>query len=181
MLYTPVPGTPLYSQMKEEGRLLDGDLADIHGQWKFNFKHAAISGDLSKKLLDQAFQRDYDRNGPSLYRICRTALEGFKRYKDHPDARVRARFQHDGRTLRTMYSALLWAMEKQMKPTNSAFSERIHELRADIRKHCGRRNPVSLAVGSLMLWTLKREVKRLAAGHTYEPPTFLDRTNWSEA
>src|SRR5215831_16626563 len=47
MLYTPVPGTPLYSQVEREGRLLDVDLADIHGQWKFNFKHPAISRDLS--------------------------------------------------------------------------------------------------------------------------------------
>src|SRR3974377_1767505 len=58
MLYSPVPAPPLYAQIKEEGRLLDVDLADIHGQWKFNFKHAAISGDLSKKVLDWAFQRD---------------------------------------------------------------------------------------------------------------------------
>jgi radical SAM superfamily enzyme YgiQ (UPF0313 family) len=42
MLYTPVPGTPLYREMKEQGRMLDSvDLADIHGQFKFNFKHAA--------------------------------------------------------------------------------------------------------------------------------------------
>ena len=32
MLYTPVPGTPLYFEMAEQGRLLDVDLADIHGQ-----------------------------------------------------------------------------------------------------------------------------------------------------
>ena len=39
MLYTPVPGTPLYQQMEQEGRMLDGvDLADIHGQFKFNFE-----------------------------------------------------------------------------------------------------------------------------------------------
>ena len=37
MLYTPVPGTPLYRDMAGEGRLLDVDLADIHGQYKFNF------------------------------------------------------------------------------------------------------------------------------------------------
>src|SRR3970040_1909492 len=36
MLYTPVPGTPLYQDMKAQGRLLDEvDLADIHGQYKF--------------------------------------------------------------------------------------------------------------------------------------------------
>jgi radical SAM superfamily enzyme YgiQ (UPF0313 family) len=181
MLYTPVPGTPLYSQVEGEGRLLDVDLADIHGQWKFNFKHPAISGDLSKTLLDWAFQRDYERNGPSLYRICRTALEGFKRYKDHPDARVRERFRRDGRTIAAAYSGMLWAMEKQMKRTNADFAGRIRELRAEIREHCGRWNPVPLALGPLMLWTANREAKRLAAGHTYEPPTFLDRTNWSEA
>ena len=37
MLYTPVPGTPLYQEMADQGRLLkDVDLADIHGQYKFN-------------------------------------------------------------------------------------------------------------------------------------------------
>ena len=51
MLYTPVPGTPLFAQMQQEGRMLDDvDLADIHGQFKFNFQHAAISRDESKAL-----------------------------------------------------------------------------------------------------------------------------------
>lgn len=56
MLYTPVPGTPLYQQMSEEGRMLrDVDYADVHGQFKFNFRHAAISRDDSKRFLDWAF------------------------------------------------------------------------------------------------------------------------------
>ena len=42
----------------------DVDLADIHGQFKFNFRHAAISRDESKALLDRAFRRDFERNGP---------------------------------------------------------------------------------------------------------------------
>ena len=82
MLYTPVPGTPLYHEMSEQGRMLDDvDLADIHGQHKFNFQHAAISREDSKRFLDWAFQRDFERNGPSLYRICRTTLQGWRRYK----------------------------------------------------------------------------------------------------
>ena len=61
MLYTPVPGTPLYQQMSEEGRMLrDVDYADVHGQFKFNFKHAAISRDDSKRFLDWAFWRDFE-------------------------------------------------------------------------------------------------------------------------
>jgi radical SAM superfamily enzyme YgiQ (UPF0313 family) len=67
MLYTPVPGTPLYFEMRQQGRLLDVDLADIHGQDKFNFEHAAISREDSNRFLELAFRRDFERNGPSLY------------------------------------------------------------------------------------------------------------------
>jgi len=82
MLYTPVPGTPLYKEMWEQGRMLeDVDLADIHGQDRFNFRHAAISREASKRFLDFAFRRDYERNGPSLYRMSRTLFEGWLRTK----------------------------------------------------------------------------------------------------
>ena len=68
MLYTPVPGTPLYKEMAEQGRMLtDIEFADVHGQYKFNFRHAAISREDSKRFLDWAFWRDFELNGPSLY------------------------------------------------------------------------------------------------------------------
>src|SRR5512142_1853098 len=89
MLYTPVPGTPLYHEMAGQGRLLDVDLADIHGQHAFNFQHAAISREQSTRSLAAAFQRDFERNGPSLFRICRTTFAGWMRYKNHPDRRIR--------------------------------------------------------------------------------------------
>src|SRR5438045_3349060 len=61
MLYTPVPGTPLFAQMTQEGRMLNGvKLADIHGQHAFNFEHAAISREDSKRFLDHAFRRDFE-------------------------------------------------------------------------------------------------------------------------
>ena len=104
MLYTPVPGTPLYREMEEQGRLLDVDLADIHGQDAFNFRHAAISREESRKFLDSAFRWDFERNGPSLFRVCRTTFEGWKRYKNHPDLRVRERFQRETSMLRHVYA-----------------------------------------------------------------------------
>ncbi len=59
MLYTPLPGTPLFAQMTAEGRMRDDvPLADIHGQWKFNWHHPHISWDDSKRFLDKAFRRD---------------------------------------------------------------------------------------------------------------------------
>ena len=75
------------------------DLADIHGQHAFNFQHAAISAKDSKHWLDFAFRRDFERNGPSIYRICRTTLDGWRRYGNDADARVRARFAREARAL----------------------------------------------------------------------------------
>jgi radical SAM superfamily enzyme YgiQ (UPF0313 family) len=179
MLYTPVPGTPLFAQMQQEGRMLDVDLADIHGQYKFNYKHAAISRDESKVFLDWAFRHDFERNGPSLFRICETTFQGWKRYHNDPDLRVRRRFAQEARKLRTTYNAALWAMEKRLRTTNPPISKRIRELRREIESAFGTlTRVVRSVVGPVLLWTSKREDKRLANGVTYEPETFVERRNW---
>jgi hypothetical protein len=180
MLYTPVPGTPLFQQMSEQGRMLgDVDLADIHGQDQFNFQHAAISRADSKHFLDMAFARDFERNGPSLYRMCRTMLQGWRRYREDPDQRVRERFTHDAAKLRTAYNAALWAMEKHLKSVNHEISGEIRALRLEIEKEFGAlASAASRLGGPLLLWASRREEQRLASGWTYEPPTFLERRNW---
>jgi radical SAM superfamily enzyme YgiQ (UPF0313 family) len=183
MLYTPVPGTPLYREMEEQGRMLsDMDPADIHGQFKFNFRHAAISREDSKRFLDWAFWRDFESNGPSLYRMCRTVLNGWQRYKDYPDPRVRERFAREAKKLHSAYNGALWAMEREFKKVNRNVSEQIHKLRREVEKEF----PVvarlsAAALGPILLWTTRREEKRLARGRTYEPPTFLERRNWIPA
>ena len=183
MLYTPVPGTPLYQQMSEEGRMLrDVDLADVHGQFKFNFKHAAISRDDSKRFLDWAFWRDFELNGPSLYRISRTLMAGWKRYKDYPDARVRERFAREMHKLNGVYSSALWAMEHQFRKVDAKVSGQIRNLRQEFKREAGLVSRMMPAVlGPVLLWTTRREERRLAHGKTYEPPTILERTNWVEA
>ncbi len=183
MLYTPVPGTPLYKEMADQGRLLtDVDFADIHGQNKFNFRHGAISRDDSKKFLDSAFWRDFERNGPSLYRMCQTMLQGWQRYKDYPDPRVRERFAREMKKLSSAYNAALWVMEREFKKVNRSVSERIHSLRREVEKE----SPVlarltAALLGPVLLWSARREEKRLASGQTYEPPTFIERRNWVSA
>ena len=183
MLYTPVPGTPLYQEMAEQGRLLsDIDYADVHGQYKFNFRHAAISREDSKRFLDWAFWRDFEKNGPSLYRMCGTMLKGWQRYKDYPDPRVRERFTREMKKLSSAYNAALWVMEKEFKRVNRTVSDRIHKLRREVEKEfpvVARLTAASL--GPILLWSTRREENRLAKGRTYEPPTFIERRNWVSA
>ncbi len=183
MLYTPVPGTPLFAEMSQQGRMLDGvDLADIHGQHAFNFQHAAISRDDSKRFLDGAFRRDFERNGPSIYRICRTTLEGWRRYRNDPDLRVRARFGWEARSLRDGYAAALWAMEKHLRGANVAMSEKVRGLRQEIGREFGLMSRMLTRIlGPVLLWSTKREERRLAAGQTYEPRTIVERRNWTAA
>jgi radical SAM superfamily enzyme YgiQ (UPF0313 family) len=181
MLYTPVPGTPLYREMQDQDRLFsDTDLADIHGQDKFNFRHAAISREESKTFLDGAFRRDFERNGPSLFRVWRTTLAGWKRYKDCPDARVRQRFAWEVRTLKTTAGGLLWAMEHQLRRSNQAVSAQIRALRQDLGREFGFFSRVAAAVlGPVILWSSRREQRRLERGVTYEPETVIERRNWT--
>ena len=182
MLYTPVPGTPLYEEMAEQGRMLDIDPADIHGQFKFNFQHAAISRDDSKQFLDWAFWRDFERNGPSVYRITQTILQGWKRYRNYPDARVRQRFAREMKKVSSAYSAALWVMEREFGNINREVGEEIRAVRKEIEREFPLVARVTRSLlGPILLWTSRREQKRLAAGHTYEPPTILQRRNWVSA
>ncbi len=183
MLYTPVPGTLLYQEMADQDRLLtDADFADMHGQYKFNFRQRAISREGSKRFLDWAFWRDFESNGPSLYRMCQTMLQGWQRYKHYPDPRVRERFRREVKKLSSIYKAALWVMEREFKKVNQGVSERIHKLRREVETEF----PVvarfaAAALGPILLWFTRREENRLASGRTYEPPTFIERRNWESA
>ncbi len=180
MLYTPVPGTPLHAEMNAQGRMLpDVDLADIHGQFKFNFRHAHIDREASKSWLDWAFQRDFEANGPSLFRLIRTMFDGWKRYGQDADARVRARFVADADKLRQGYGAALWAMERYLRDSNPAVSQRVRDLRRQIERECGGLSRVvDRVVGPVLLWSARREAAAYPVGRPLEPKTFVERKNW---
>ena len=181
MLYTPVPGTPLYDEMAQQGRLLDVDLADIHGQNALTFEHPAITREQSKKFLDWAFRWDFERNGPSLFRICRTSFQGWMRYKNHPDMRVRERFRRETRMLRHAYAGVLWAMEHRLMKANRSVALQIRALRKDLEQEFGViAAAASRILGPLLWWTSIREEKRLRAGHRHEPATIIGRRNWAD-
>lgn len=178
MLYTPVPGTPLYAEMESQGRILhEVDLADIHGQFKFNFKHAHLGRDESKSWLDEAFRRDFEVNGPSLFRIMRTTFQGWKRYGRDVDARVRSRFAGVADTVKHGYGAMLWAMERYLRDSNQAVSQRVREVRRQMEDEIGGRL-LNRVAGRVLLWSARRDAALYPAGRLLEPMTFVERRNW---
>jgi radical SAM superfamily enzyme YgiQ (UPF0313 family) len=178
MLYTPNPGTPLYAAHKAAGTLLDESEfppADAHGQYRFNYRHRHIPAGMEEHFLRRAFQRDLEVNGPSLARLIRTLLTGWQKYRRHPDPRIRNRYLREVEPLRTTYAGAVWAMRSQFA-RNTPMAAEMKRLLQDLYKTFGLRTRlIAPLVGRVLLFTLRREEKRLARGWTYEPKTFYEK------
>jgi hypothetical protein len=73
-------------------------------------------------------------------------------------------------------------MERQFRKVDARVSEQIRALREEFKGESGLVSRLMPAVlGPVLLWSTRREERRLARGTTYEPPTILERTNWVEA
>ena len=177
MLYTPPQGTPLYSEFMEKGLLLNDDeidVADIHGQFRFNYRHPHIPAGQETALLLKAFQRDFEVNGPSVIRLIPTMLRGWKRYKNHPNVRIRKRFERELKAMPVFYAAAVWAARAWFED-NLPMAKKMNDMLTSIYREFGFKSRVSAPVlGRMVLYRLRREAKRIANGVTYEPPTFYE-------
>jgi hypothetical protein len=177
MLYTPVPGTPLYAEEMARGTLLDEEEcppADAHGQLRFNFRHPHIREGQETEFLLRAFGRDFERNGPSVVRIARTLLRGWQRHRHHAEARVRERIRRECRGLSTAYAGVLWAAQRWFR-SNPALARRIAAIRQAITREFGLVARLAApTAGAFLLAAMHREEGRLRRAVRHEPPTFYE-------
>jgi len=125
-------------------------------------------------LLLRAFQRDFEVNGPSIVRIIRTVLQGWKKFKTHPDARIRERFAHEAANIPVRYASVLWATRKYYQEDPRRVAE-ITELLQELYAECGWKSRLAAPIGGrYMLRQLLQQEKMLDDGWTYEPPTFFE-------
>ena len=175
MLYTPVAGTPLFEEHRANGTLVDPeceDPSDIHGQLRFAHKHPHIPPGDETGFLLKAFARDFEANGPSIMRMARGVLRGWKKFSKHPDKRVRTRFQREGGTLPHQYSAVLWAT-RQWYPKGSPMYREADSILRDLNKHFGLSSKLAASLGGRWVFrALKKEMTRESG----EPPTFYERS-----
>lgn len=93
LIYTPIPGTPLYECLDKEGRILkDVPIHKIDG-FALGFKHKHIDGETMKKLQTYCFKKDFNELGPSAFRFIRKNLTGYLRFRESeiPIQRARAK------------------------------------------------------------------------------------------
>lgn len=173
MLYTPVPGTPLYEEHRRAGTLLDPecrDPSDAHGQLRFVHKHPLLNPGEETEWLRRAFLRDMERNGPSLLRMAATALRGWKKHARHPSARVRRRVRREARPLRLQYPSILWATRKWFS-ADAHLSKMADSLLKDLAREFGALSHMGAEIGGRIAW---RSMTRLAAPEILEPPLFYE-------
>jgi radical SAM superfamily enzyme YgiQ (UPF0313 family) len=178
MLYTAIPGTPLYRELQEAELLLSESempLADTHGQHRFNHRHPHIIEHQEEKLLLTAFSRDFENNGPSLYRLIKTMLRGWLRYQDHEEKRIMSRYEREIKPLQTTYAAAIWAMQKWYSD-NPTLSKELNVLLRQLYKTFGLKTKLyAPLVGRYAYFSMHREKKRLARGWTLEPASFCEK------
>jgi len=177
MLYSAMHGTPLYEEFKKGGMLVsesDIELADVHGQYRFNYRHPHIKNGQETEFLLRARRRDFEVNGPSVMRMMRTLMNGWMKYKNHPEARIRMRFAKEMEEMPLVYSGALWATRRWFKD-NPIIVERMKDVLEDIYREFGLKSRLAAPiVGRWILNRLRKEQKRLGAGVTYEPPTYYE-------
>ncbi len=179
MLYTPIPGTPLHAELSAKGMMKNDDEfdpGDIHGQDIFNYHHASISDEQAGQYMIRAFDQDFEINGPSVPRIVRSTLDGWLKHKDHPDPRIRRRYQWEAAELATDYAAVVKASQLYFRKRNPAIYKMMTTLLKDLYAAFGWKARFYGEVGGRWVHhCIKAEERRMNEGWTYEPPTFYER------
>ena len=177
MLYMPLPGTPLHAEMEARGLLLDEaqcPIPDTHGQLRFNYRHPHIPAGLESELIVRAFQRDFEVNGPSILRVLRTTLAGWKRHQNHPNPRIRRRFAAEVESMASAFAAVAGAAVRYYQD-NPALCAKMKSLLRDVQSEFGWKSRIYAALGGPYLYRkIRGEETRLGRGWSYEPPAFYE-------
>jgi radical SAM superfamily enzyme YgiQ (UPF0313 family) len=162
----PIPGTGLYRDYENKGKLLDVPFEDQHGQGQIWFKHPEFSREETADLLKQAFARDYQVNGASLVRVLKTMLMGYRYTSTHADPRVRCRAETFEQQLRRARPLLLAARAFSANPATEVL---LREIRGELRTTFGRIGPQTAAASLVALAFAAGRAIRLKAVHQPKP------------
>lgn len=113
LIYGPVPGTPFYERIIRENRLQDIYTSDKDLFYRradgFHtmIKHPTLSPAEIEDIQRWCFEEDFQRLGPSLFRVIEAWLLGYHKLKDSPNPVLRRKAQFYAREMRKSYPIFL--------------------------------------------------------------------------
>jgi radical SAM superfamily enzyme YgiQ (UPF0313 family) len=113
LIYGPVPGTPFYERIIKENLLQDVYTTDKDlfyrraDGFRTMIKHPTLSPEAIEDIQRWCFEEDFQRLGPSIFRVLEARLLGFQKLKDSPNPFLRAKAEYYARELRVAYPVFL--------------------------------------------------------------------------
>ena len=113
LIYGPVPGTPFYERIIKENLLQDVYTTDKDlfyrraDGFRTMIKHPTLSPTQIEDLQNWCFEQDFQRLGPSIYRVLETRFLGYLKLKDSPNPVLRQKAEYYAHELRFAYPVFL--------------------------------------------------------------------------
>jgi len=160
LIYGPVPGTPFFERVIKENKLQDVYTTekDLFYRRADGFstmiKHPTLSPQEIEGLQRWCFDQDFQRLGPSIFRVLETRFLGYLKLKDSPNPVLRQKAEYYAHELRYAYPVFLAG---RLFGPNHAIRRWIGDLERRIHAELGRPEPGQrfksvMAVGAAM-WT----------------------------
>jgi radical SAM superfamily enzyme YgiQ (UPF0313 family) len=99
LIYGPVPGTPFNERVRKDNLMLEKYTSDPALFYRradgftTMMKHPTLSPDQIEDLQRWCFDEDFQRLGPSIFRVLEGRLLGYRKLKDSPNPRLRQKAQ----------------------------------------------------------------------------------------
>jgi len=140
LIYSPPPGTPFYDRVMSKGLMLDKYIENADRRWhdgcgfKSIIRHPTMSASEIEEIQRWCFEQDFQRLGPSIYRIVETRYAGCKRWRASSSDFLRKKAASLAKDLRKAYPVFL--VGRLLGP-NSRVRSRIRELEHKFRAELG--------------------------------------------
>jgi len=140
LIYGPAPGTPFYERVIRENLLQDVYTKDMGLFYRRGdgfttmIKHPTLSPGAIESIQRQCFEEDFQRLGPSIFRVLEARLLGCRKLRSSPNPRLRQKAEHYAKDLRAAYPAFLAG---RLFGPNSAVRHRIGRLEKRIHAVLG--------------------------------------------
>lgn len=160
LIYGPVPSTPFYERVMKEGRLHEAYQEDMTKFYRkadgFStmMKHPTLSPSEIEDLQRWCFEQDFERLGPSIFRVLETRFLGYLTLKDSPNPILREKAAYYAQELRVAYPIFLAG---RLFGPNREIRRWIGELEGRLHSHLGaptlKERAMSVAAVGAAMWT----------------------------
>lgn len=113
LIYGPVPGTPFHERIIKDNLLHDRYTKDKDlfyrraDGFRTMIKHPTLSPEQIEDIQRWCFEQDFQRLGPSIYRVLESRLLGYLKLKDSPNPILRRKAEYYANELRFAYPVFL--------------------------------------------------------------------------